>query len=114
MADEQNEPFNLTVNRANLFKEESFTDVRACTIKQLSPVNPDGSPDKGRKIIYVGQTHVVTPAGPLPIQSVIQAKDLQQAFKKFPETMKAAMDSLIEEAKKAQQQEQSRIVVPGR
>jgi hypothetical protein len=57
---------------------------------------------------------VVTPAGPLPIQSVIQAKDLQQAFKKFPETMKAAMDHLIEEARKAQQQEQSRIVVPGR
>ena len=114
MADEQTEPFNLAVNRSNLFKEESFTDLRACTIRQLSPVNPDGSPDKGRKIIYVGQTHVVTPAGPLPIQSVIQAKDLQQAFKKFPETMKAAMDSLIEEAKKAQQQEQSRIVVPGR
>ena len=114
MADEQTEAFNLSVNRSNLFKEESFTDLRACTIRQLSPVNPDGSPDKGRKIIYVGQTHVVTPAGSLPIQSVIQAKDLQQAFKKFPETMKAAMDSLIEEAKKAQQQEQSRIVVPGR
>jgi len=114
MADEQTESFNLSVNRSNLFKEESFTDLRVCTVRQLSPVNPDGSPDKGRKTIYVGQTHVVTPAGPLPIQSVIQAKDLQQAFKKFPETMKAAMDSLIEEAKKAQQQEQSRIVVPGR
>ena len=113
MADEQSE-FNLAVNRSNLFKEESFTDLRACTVRQLSPVNPDGLPDKGRKMLYVGQTHVVTPAGPLPIQSVIQAKDLQQAFKKFPEAMKAAMDSLIEEAKKAQQQEQSRIVVPGR
>lgn len=114
MADEQNEPFNLTVNRANLFREESFTDLRACTVRQLSPVNPDGSPEKGRKMVYVGQTHVMTQAGPIPIQSVIQAQDLQQAFKKFPEAMKAAMDRLIEEAKKAQQQEQSRIVIPGR
>jgi len=114
MADEPNESFNLDVNRSNLFLEESFTDLRACTVRRLSPVNPDGSPDRGRKTLYVGQTHVITPAGPLPIQSAIQAKDLQQAFKKFPETMKAAMDRLIEEAKKAQQQEQSRIVVPGR
>ena len=114
MADEQTAPFNLTVDRSNLYREESFTDLRACTVRQLSPVNPDGSTDKGRKTIYVGQTHVVTPAGPLPIQSLIPAKDLQQAFKKFPETMKAAMDRLIEEAKRVQQQEQSRIVVPGR
>ena len=114
MADEQIESVNLAVNRSNLYREESFTDLRACTVRRLSPVNPDGSPDKGRKTLYVGQTHVVTPAGPLPIQSVIQAKDLQQSFKKFPETMKAAMDRLIEEAKKAQQEERSRIVVPGR
>lgn len=114
MADEQTASFNLAVNRSNLYREESFTDLRACTIRQLSPVNPDGSPDKGRKTLYVGQTHVVTPAGPLPIQSMIQAKDLQQAFKKFPDAMKAAMEQLIEEAKKAQQQEQSRIVIPGR
>jgi hypothetical protein len=114
MADEQTASINLAVNRTDLYREESFTDLRACTIRQLSPVNPDGSPDKGRKILYVGQTHVVTPAGPLPIQGVIQAKDLQQAFKKFPEAMKTAMEHLIEEAKKAQQQEQSRIVVPGR
>jgi hypothetical protein len=114
MADEKNESFNLDVNRSNLYREESFTDLRACTVRRLSPVNPDGSPDKGRKILFVGQTHVITPAGPLPIQGAIQAKDLQQAFKKFPETMKAAMDRLIEEAKKAQQEEASRIVVPGR
>ena len=114
MADDQSATFNLSVNRSNLYKEESFTDLRACSVRQLSPVTPDGTPDKGRKTLYVGQTHVMTPGGPLPIQSMIQAKDLQQAFKKFPETMKAAMDSLIEEAKKAQQQEQSRIVVPGR
>lgn len=114
MAVENTEGLNLAVNRSNLYKEESFTDLGACTIRKLSPVSPDGSADKSRKELYIGQTHVMTPAGPLPIQGLIPARDLQQAFKKFPETMKLAMDRLIEEAKKAQQQEQSRIIVPGR
>jgi len=114
MADEQSATEDLSVNRASLYQEESFTDLRACTVRRLSPVNPDGSPDKTRKTLYVGQTHVITPSGPLPIQSLIQAKDLQQALKKFPETMKAAMERLVEEAKKVQQESQSRIVVPGR
>ncbi len=114
MAAEHSEGFNLSVNRSNLYREESFTDLGVCTIKKLSPVNADGSTDKSRKELYIGQTHVMTPAGPLPIQSLIPAKDLQQAFKKFPESIKLAMDRLLEEAKKSQQQEQSRIIVPGR
>jgi gas vesicle protein len=57
----------------------------------------------------------------LPIQAVIQAKELQQAIKKFPEAMQASMERLAEEAKKYQEQEnakisepESRIIVPGR
>ena len=66
----------------------------------------------------------MTPNGPIPIQGMIQAKELQQAIKKFPEAMEAAMDRLIEEAKKYQEQQQaedaqiqkpdSRIIIPGR
>ena len=114
MSDEQSPSINLAVNKANLYKEESYTDLKVCNLKRLLPVKPDGSPDKSRRTIFVGQTHIVTSSGPLPIQNVIQAKDLQQAFKKFPEAMKAAMDRLMEEAKKAQQKEDSRIIVPGR
>jgi gas vesicle protein len=63
----------------------------------------------------------MTPNGPLPIQAVIQAKELQQAIKKFPEAMQASMERLAEEAKKYQEQQEaqiekpdSRIIVPGR
>ncbi len=66
----------------------------------------------------------MTPQGPIPIQGMIQAKELQQAIKKFPEAMEAAMDRLIEEAQKYQEQQQaedsqiqkpdSRIIIPGR
>jgi hypothetical protein len=54
---------------------------------------------------------------------MIEAKELQQAIKKFPEAMEGAMDRLIEEAKKYQEQQgetppiqkpDSRIIIPGR
>ena len=121
MADEQNPQAELKMDRSNLYIEETFTDLKVGMIKRMTPVKSDGAVDKTRKSVFVGQTSLMTPGGPLPIQAVIQAKDLQQAIKKFPEGMKMAMDKLAEEAKKYQQQEQSRIeksesriIVPGR
>ena len=114
MADQQTATINLSVDRSNLYREELFTDLKVCTIRRLTPVKPDGTADKTRKTIYVGQTHLVSPNGPIPVQNVVKAKDLQQAFKNFPEAMKDAMERMIAEAKKIQQQEESRIIVPGR
>ena len=105
---------DFKVDRANLYREESFTDLKVGSIRRLTPVKPDGSEDKGRKTLFVAQTNVLTPNGPLPIQGIIQAKELQQAIKKFPEAIQTAMDQLIEEAKKHKQKEESRIIVPGR
>ena len=121
MADEQNPQTELKIDRSELYREETFTDLKVGMIKRMTPVKSDGAVDKTRKSVFVGQTSLMTPGGPLPLQAVIQAKDLQQAIKKFPEAMKVAMDRLAEEAKKYQQQEQgrvekpeSRIIVPGR
>jgi hypothetical protein len=121
MVEEQNPQTELKIDRGNLFKEETFTDLKVGMIKRMTPVKSDGSVDKTRKSVFVGQTSLMTPGGPLPLQAVIQAKDLQQAIKKFPEAMKVAMDRLAEQAKKYQEQEQSRlekpesrIIVPGR
>ena len=121
MAEEQNPQTELKIDRGNLFKEETFTGLKVGMIKRMTPVKSDGAVDKTRKSVFVGQTSLMTPSGPLPLQAVIQAKDLQQAIKKFPEAMKVAMDRLAEEAKKYQEQEQSRvekqesrIIVPGR
>ena len=74
-------------------------------VKRMTPVKSDGSVDKTRKAVFVAHTSLMTPGGPLPLQAVIQAKDLQQAIKKFPDAMKAAMDRLAEEAQKYQEQE---------
>ncbi len=121
MTEEQNDQVEFKVDRNHLYKEESFTDLKFGGIRRLIPVKPDGNADKTRKIIFIGQTSLMTPSGPIPIQSKIQAKDLQQAIKRFPESMEVAMDQMIEEAKKMQESEkskikepESRIIVPGR
>ena len=114
MANGENQSIEISVDRKNLYREESFTDLKACSIRKLAPVNDDGSVDKTRKTIYVGQTSLMSPNGPVPIQAVIPAKEIQQAFKLFPEAMEAALGRLIEEAKKLKQEEASRIIVPGR
>ena len=112
MIDEQQNNIEFTIDRSNLYLEESFTDLKAGTVKRLRPVRPDGSQDKTRKTVFVGHTSILTPNGPLPIQNVIAAKELQQAIKKFPEAMQAAMEQLMEEVKKYQEQEQSQIQKP--
>ena len=113
MAETDNRSIDFSIDRSNLYKEESFTDLKA-----------DGSEDKTRKTIFVGQTNLMTPNGPLPIQGVIRAKELQQAVKRFPEAMEEAVARMMEEAQKIKDQqeakiitkpeEDSRIIIPGR
>jgi hypothetical protein len=119
--DEQQNNLEFTMDRSNLYREESFSDLRTGTVKRLTPVKADGSEDKSRKIIFVGHTSILTPNGPLPIQNNIAAKELAQAVKKFPEAMQQAMEQLMEEVKKYKEQEESRIqkpdsglIIPGR
>ena len=121
MEDEQQNMEEFKIDRSNLYIEESFTDLKIGTVKRLTPVKTDGSEDKSRKTVFVGHTSIMTPNGPLPIQNVIGAKELAQAIKKFPEAMQEAMDRLIEEVKKYQEQQQSEIqkpdsniIIPGR
>ena len=124
MAETDNNSIDFSIDRSNLYKEESFTDLKVGNIRRLIPVKSDGSEDKARNTIFVGQTNLMTPNGPLPIQGVIRAKELQQAVKRFPEAMEVAVERMMEEAQKmkdqqgseiiTQQKEDSRIIIPGR
>jgi len=111
------EPANLVadmqVDLDNLYREESFTDLRIAQIRRLTPVKPDGTEDDTRKMIFIGETQLMSARGPLPIHTPIDATDLAQAFEKFPEAINVAVENMIEEAKELQRQEASRIVVPG-
>jgi hypothetical protein len=115
MANGQINSFDFTVDKSNLYREESFTDLKVASIRRLTPIKPDGSVDKTRKTLYAGQTNLITKEGAVPIKNGIQAKELQQAIKKFPEAMQEALDRLVEEMEKRKQKEEGpRIIVPGR
>ena len=111
------EPANLIaemqVDLENLYREESFTDLRIAQIRRLTPVKPDGAPDDAREVIFIGETQLMSARGPLPVHTPIDAADLAQAFEKFPVAINEAVERMIEEAKELQRQEASRIVVPG-
>jgi hypothetical protein len=117
---EHNQKIDFTVDKTNLFREVTFTDMKIASIRKLVPVNADGTDDKSRKVIFIGSTQLMTPEGPLPIQTRLTATTLEDAIKEFPEAMKEALAEVVEEIQKLQQEQQrqskddSRIIVPGR
>jgi hypothetical protein len=113
MANESNAFAEVKVDKSNLYKEESFTDLKVATIRRLSPIREDGTPDTSRPVLFTGETTLMSDRGPLPIQAPIEAKDLNEAMDKFPEAVQGAVEKLIEQAREMQRQQMSRIVVPG-
>lgn len=103
----------ITVDTENLHREEVFTDLRAASIRRLTPVKADGSTDSGRDVVYIGETNLMTQMGPLPVQFPIEATSLADAFDQFAEGVKGAVERLNERAREMVREESSRIVVPG-
>jgi len=103
----------IQVDKNNLYREETYSDLKVASIRRLTPVREDGSDDPERDTIFIGETTLMSQRGPLPVQAPIEAATLAEAFEKFPEAVNAAVENLIEQAKEIQRQEASRIVVPG-
>jgi hypothetical protein len=103
----------IQVDKNNLYREESFSDLKVATIRRLTPVLENGQDDSSRPTMFIGETTLMSQRGPLPVQAPIEAGDLSEAFEKFPEAVSEAVDKLIEQAREMQRQEASRIVVPG-
>ena len=114
MSAEELNGIDFTVDTANLYKEEGFTDLKVASIRRLVPVDADGNEDPSRTAIFVGTTQLMTPQGMLPIQGALPANNLKEALEVFPEAMRKATEKMIDEAKKMKAQEDSRIIVPGR
>ncbi len=104
---------DIEVDKDNLYREETYTDLKVASIRQLVPIKVDGSVDESRERMFMGETTLMSQRGPLPVQAPIEAKTLAEAFEKFPEAVNKAVEQLIEQAREMQRQEASRIVVPG-
>jgi len=103
---------DLQIDTNGLYREEVYTDRKIGTVRRLVPVNPDGSPDTGRDVVYMGQGQIMTPLGTIPLSFEIDAKDLQDAIAKYPQGMKQAVDEAMEEMKELRRQAASSIVLP--
>jgi hypothetical protein len=111
----------FAVDKENLYKEESLTDMKAGSIRILKPIKLDGSEDSGREEIYIAHTQIMSPQGMIPLQAKLTANTLEGAIDEFPEAMQQALAQMVEEVKKMQQEEagrpqqdDSRIIMPGR
>jgi hypothetical protein len=111
MAAEQQLP-EIKLDPNDLYREEIFTDRKAGTLRRLVPVKSDGTDDAARKILYSGQTQLLTPAGVLPLSFELEAASLEDACHKFPDAVKVAIEQAIEEAREMRREAASRIVVP--
>ncbi|MGB5992601.1 MAG: cytoplasmic protein [Desulfobacterales bacterium] len=104
---------DLSVKQDNLYLEESFSDLDMTSIRRLTPVKPNGLKDKSRKQIFVGHLNVMTPQGPIPIQTPIDAGNLKDAMEMYPGAMKIALRKMLKEVEKLEEKQESRIIVPG-
>jgi len=109
---------DFTIDQDNLYREDSITDLKVASIRKMTPVRPDGTDDPSRSPVFIGNSQLMTPEGPLPIQAKLEATSLADAMKEFPQAMQKSLQETIEHFKQLQQQQQqqqsdeSRIITP--
>lgn len=114
----QEQNIDFTMNKDNLYREESVTGLKAGSIRNLIPVKSDGIDDPSHTPIFVGHAQRMSEEGPLPIQSRLSANTLEEAMDAFPEAMNRALAEIIERVRKMQQQpgrqnDGSSLIIPG-
>ena len=103
---------DLKVDASNLYREEVFSDLRVATNRRLTPVLPDGSTDASRPMLFSAETQILTPQGMVPVHAPVDAADLAEAIERFPASIQAGLDRMIEEAREMRRQSANRIVTP--
>jgi hypothetical protein len=104
---------DFAMNASNLYKDETITDSKVGSIRVLTPIKPDGKDDHSRPTLFAGQAQLMTPAGVLPINFDIDAKDLAEAVNLFGDAAKVGMEETIKKLEDMRREAASKIVVPG-
>lgn len=105
-------PPDPNMDSQDLYREDIYSDRRVGTIRVMTPVKPDGTPDPARPTSYVGQAQIMTPAGALPLSFEIEAGTLAEACKGFAEGAKLAFEETMKELQEMRRQQASSIVIP--
>ena len=96
-----------------LWREETYTDQKLGSIRVMTPVTRDGGPDATRKVQYVGQASIYTPAGALPITFDLEGPGLSDACRQFADAANKAVEETMEQLREMRRQQAGSIVVPG-
>ena len=103
-----------SMDASSLYREEVFTDRKVGTIRVLTPVQPSGAPDLGRKVEYIGEAQFLTSAGALPLSFEIDARTLEDAAEKYAAAAREAFERAVQELQELRRQAASSIIVPDR
>ena len=104
---------DLQVDAANLYREDTFSDLAVATLRRLTPVTVDGDTDASRPVMFIAETQLMSQMGPVPVSTHVDAANLKEAIDRFPEAIKRAVEQMMEEAREMQRRESSRIVTAG-
>ena len=107
-----NDGRQATMDSTQIYREETFTDRRVGTIRRLTPVTADGSPDAARPLIYLGQAQVMTPMGAVPISFELEAATLDGAIAKFGAAAEQAVQQTMRELQEMRREQASSLVIP--
>ncbi len=100
------------MDASDLYREDLYSDRKVGTIRVLTPVKSDGTPDPSRPTSYVGQAQIMTPAGALPLSFEIDAQTLAEACEGFADGARVAFEETMKELQEMRRQQASSIVIP--
>jgi hypothetical protein len=100
------------MDSTSLYREEIYTDRKLATLRVMVPVRSDGSPDRDRPTLYVGEAQLMTNMGPLPISFEIPASNLAEAVAAYGDAAKAGVENAVRELQEMRRQASSSLVIP--
>ena len=103
-----------SLDSAALYREEIYTDRKVGTIRVLTPVHANGTPDLARKVLYAGEAQLLATAGAVPLSFEIDAQSLEEAVSKYADAAREAFERALEELQELRRQASSSIIVPDR
>ena len=103
---------DLKMDAAGVYREDVYTDRKVGTIRCLTPVKSDGSPDASRKPLYIGEAQILTPMGALPVSFEIEAATLAEAVTQYAAAAKQGVERTVKELQELRRQAASGIVIP--
>ncbi len=100
-------------DKDGLYREDSFTDRKVGTIRQMTPVTAAGDMDDSRPVLFMGATQVMTAAGPMPLNFDIPGDNMAEAAENFGAEAQKAVEEMAAKLEELRREQTSSIVIPG-